>query len=302
MNNPLIEPLRKLIHFLHDFHENERAIAFGASPAGRAVIFVSALMLLSGHSYAKLLVPLLAIFLVVPQYRNLILSFGGLFYIYDRVFRRVSDSELWAATLAVVLLITLAYFVFLASKNFDKLPKLIRRFSQTWLHALFLAILIFVISNPNLAGGKRIAHILAGLLPFLVWRCGYMLLAGKRGHAKKKIFLNHFFYLWPIYGGSNVPYGKGHDYLSQNASQNSEACAKSQLAGLKLLILWRFLQVFSVYFHCIIYGKPGPFVPEWLLQYSLGLPGLGKMLSSYDEYSIGICWSVVFLAIVGGGP
>jgi len=296
----LIESLKKLFHLLRHWHENDRLIAFGATPAGRAIIFIFALLLLFGHDYAKFFMPLLALFMLLPQHRNLILSFGGLLYIYTRVFRRVADSELWPASLVAAFLITLIYLVYLAAKNFDKLPKIIRRFSQTWLHTLFIAILIFVILNPNFIGGQRISNVIAVFLPFLLWRCGYMLMSGKRGHAQKTTFLNHFFYLWPIYGGTNVPYGKGHDYLSQNASQNPEACAKSQLSGIKLLILWRFLQFFNVYFNCIFYGKSSPFVPAWLLEYSLGLPRFGKMLSSYDEYSIGIYWSVMFLSIVSG--
>lgn len=78
---------------------------------------------------------------------------------------------------------------------------------------------------------------LAMILPFFLWRLGYMFLSGRRGRVKGTKFKDHVMYLWPLYGGSNTPYGKGLDYLSRTEARDPEALARSQLAGLRLLML-----------------------------------------------------------------
>jgi hypothetical protein len=58
-------------------------------------------------------------------------------------------------------------------------------------------------------------------------------------------FTDHWFYLWPIWGGSSTPYGKGLDYLASCEAKDAESLAKSQLAGLKLLALAAFTRYFK---------------------------------------------------------
>ena len=74
-------------------------------------------------------------------------------------------------------------------------------------------------------------------LPFLLWRIGYMLMSGQRGRIAGTRFSDHLLYLYPVYGGTNTPYGKGIDHLARHEAQTDEALARSQLAGLKLLAL-----------------------------------------------------------------
>ena len=78
---------------------------------------------------------------------------------------------------------------------------------------------------------------LAIQLPFFLWRVGYLLISGKRGKVAGTRFRDHLMYFWPFYGGANTPYGKGLDYLSRHEAKDEEALARSQLAGIRLLIL-----------------------------------------------------------------
>ena len=52
------------------------------------------------------------------------------------------------------------------------------------------------------------------VFPFLVWRCSYVMLAGKRGSAAASRFRDHLFYSLPVWGGT-TPLGKGYGYLQQ---------------------------------------------------------------------------------------
>ncbi|MBF0427652.1 MAG: hypothetical protein HQL94_01905 [Magnetococcales bacterium] len=72
---------------------------------------------------------------------------------------------------------------------------------------------------------------------FLIWRIGYMLYSGKRGSLKQSRFVEHLMYCLPFLGSSQVPYGKGLDYLLAKRANTRIDLAKAQLAGVKLLIL-----------------------------------------------------------------
>ena len=52
------------------------------------------------------------------------------------------------------------------------------------------------------------------VMQFLVWRLGYMLFTAQRGKMTATRFTDHWFYIWPPWGGSSTPYGKGLDYLA----------------------------------------------------------------------------------------
>ncbi|HRD94675.1 MAG TPA: hypothetical protein PK201_16260 [Accumulibacter sp.] len=78
---------------------------------------------------------------------------------------------------------------------------------------------------------------MAIIFPFLIWRCGCLLLSGQYGRAASTRFADQIIPLWPAFGGSNTPYGKGLDYLSKSEAKTEDELARSQLAGIKLFIL-----------------------------------------------------------------
>ena len=64
-----------------------------------------------------------------------------------------------------------------------------------------------------------------------------MVLSGQRGKAATTKFSDHFFYIFPVWDGTNTPPGKGHEYLSRAEAQTTAAYSRSVLAGIKLLLL-----------------------------------------------------------------
>jgi hypothetical protein len=68
---------------------------------------------------------------------------------------------------------------------------------------------------------------MAVVFPFLLWRCGYLLLAGQHGRVAGTRFREHLIYLWPAYGGNNTPYGKGLDYLALRSGDRRTSRAHS---------------------------------------------------------------------------
>jgi hypothetical protein len=97
---------------------------------------------------------------------------------------------------------------------------------------------------------------LAILYPVVIWRCAYLVLAGQHGRMAGTGIQDHLLYLWPAYGGSSTPYGKGLAYLSQNEARTPEALARSQLGGLKLLLLAVVWRLVLTLFEGTVYG-PG---------------------------------------------
>ncbi len=93
--------------------------------------------------------------------------------------------------------------------------------SGLWRQVLFGVALIFPL--PDLALRVRAA-----------FRLSYGRMAGTR-------FSDHLLTLWPIYGGSNTPYGNGFGYLARSEAKTEEELARSQLAGIKLLCLVRLV-------------------------------------------------------------
>ena len=143
-----------------------------------------------------------------------------------------------AGALVVLLCLVVVAAVYLAARRFASLPAVVRDRPQLWLHGGFWAIVVLGWLVRDRGGVVALA--LSGLvlaLAFLLWRMGYLLLSGQRGHMAGTRFSDHLLYLYPAYGGSGVPYGKGLDHLARYEATSEDALARSQLAGLKLLAL-----------------------------------------------------------------
>gem|GEM_PF-4161397 len=138
----------------------------------------------------------------------------------------------------VVVLFSIFLACFHAAKSLSRLPQPIKGSPQLTLHGIFwisLAIGWFFLPQEGIVAAIFMGVVI--MLPFFLWRLGYLFISGKRGRVAGTRFRDHLMYLWPLWGGSNTPYGKGLDYLARTEAKDEESLARSQLAGLRLLIL-----------------------------------------------------------------
>lgn len=150
-----------------------------------------------------------------------------------------------AVVLVVAAQFVLVWLVYRAAVGFVHLPAPVRRHPQWALHLSYWLLLCVLWMTPVASSLWR--QLLAGLIviyPLLLWRLGYLVLAGQHGRMAGTGLRAHLVYLWPAYGGSETPYGKGLAYLSRCEAGTPQALARSQLAGVKLLLLavaWRLV-------------------------------------------------------------
>ena len=245
--------------------------------------------------------PLLTRFFA-PGRRRALLALAALWVVVKRPLREAAPAiELRSANgptaAAVVVLLCLAAVVvmFLVAWRFPALPAVVRARPQLWLHGLFWALVAVCWIVPKGRGVATLA--LAGLvlaLPFLLWRIGYMLMSGQRGRIAGTRFSDHLLYLYPAYGGTNTPYGKGIDHLARHEARTDEGLARSQLAGFKLLALaWiydRGLELMAG----LIHGQPSGLLGG----YGLGLPRLEALMPMGAQVPWLTAWAAVYAELV----
>jgi len=262
------------------------------SIGGRLTLWAAALLLLAWHEVSLVMMIALSLVMIVPQQRHLLLSVAAA----GTVAEMALESAGWhwqnhAVQLGVLLLAGIGglYVAFLMAKHFQQWPAFARRFPILTLHAaIWLAILLSTL--PML--GVLI------MVPFLTWRLSYMLALGRRGKMADSRFRDHLFYLVPVYGGSLTPYGKGLDFLSRNEAVNPECFARSQLAGIKLLLLallWIFVLEFM---DASLFGNSTNHFAGWPRDWTVGLPRLAERLQSgvFPAWYQG--WALVYLELI----
>ena len=194
----------------------------------------------------------------------------------------------WLVSQALMVLgmLYLAYRVVL---RFDQWPAVIRR-------------------NPvlSLHGGVWIALALSTLpwlgvlaqVSFLAWRMSYLVKFANRGMVAGTKFHDHLFYLMPVFGGSSAPYGKGLDFLSRHEARDPAAFTRSQLAGIKLLllaILWIYLlDLIDIAF----FGQTGKRLDGWPESWTLKLPHLTAFLQTGINRPWYVGWAVIYLELI----
>ncbi len=257
--------------------------------------------ILSG--WGKLLGPLLE--WATPARRRTLLALGGLGMALNYVLKSTAEAGSWKALekglphFATAFLLVVVLFIFfrichLLASNYQILPGSVRRSPQLFLHGLFWALLLAIwMSSPGDGIPGSLLVGLAMLLPFFLWRLGYMFLSGQRGKVKGTEFKDHVMYLWPLYGGSNTPYGKGLDYLSRTEAQDPEALARSQLAGLRLLMLAGIWMVVKELLAGAVFGAENGF-RQVLGGASLDLPRLSMILRDPDGGWGGLGWATLY--------
>ena len=292
----------RVYRFISQLHENPRLIGFASTRAGQFLVWLTATLLLSPNRRVALLVsPVLGLLFMFPARRRTILALGAL----AAFFKIGSDRGLaeplpLAIGLATVLMSSYCYFI-LASR-YRNLPGIVQRFPMAIAHLPTLILIGVLWFRWVGVGPRELSPPLAAalsLLPFLMWRWSYLLFSGRRGHVEGTRFRDHIFYLLPSFGGSNVPFGKGYDYLSGHVADDRNAIARSQLAGLKLLvlvILWRFVKRML---EAAAYGTHNAKINYFLGGWDMGLVPLVTQLASDSpgDVSLAVGLAMILLSL-----
>jgi len=106
-------------------------------------------------------------------------------------------------------------------------------------------------------------------------------------------FVDHWFYLWPVWGGGNVPYGKGLDYLKTCEAKDDEALARSQLAGLKLFVLALICGLGMGLLLGWVFGEDNAY-RRALGGWTLRVARIDDMIATPGDYPIWKCWVSIY--------
>ena len=206
---------------LTQFHENPVVIAWWRARLGRA---------LTGFT---------------PARRRGLLAAGAVVFAFTQTLRLLKKAnelpvptDLLGKASVILAGFGILWLLYRAALAYPALPAGIRRRPQLTLHLAYWTVLVVLWNTaPTGSYWRGVLLGLAVVFPFLIWRCGYLLLAGQQGRMGGSRFTDHLLYLWPVYGGSQTPYGNGHGYLSRYEAKTDEQLARSQLAGIKLILL-----------------------------------------------------------------
>jgi len=239
---------------------------------------------------------------LTPPRRRALLALGALYMVVRRPLKEMAPAVdvrapagPLAGALVVLLCLVMVAAVYLAARRFASLPAMVRGRPQLWLHGGFWAIVVLGWLVPD--SGGVVALTLSGLvlaLAFLLWRMGYLLLSGQRGRMAGTRFSDHLLYLYPAYGGGGVPYGKGLDHLARHEAASEEALARSQLAGLKLLVLAAIYHGLLAVMAGLVYAEPRG---AWSV-YGLGVPRVEALLPAGARAPWAAAWSALYAGLV----
>jgi hypothetical protein len=272
--------LGELYRTVAQFHENDRLIAWIQS--SRAVAWLT------------------------PPRRRLVLYVGAFFAGAVALLHRHADwheyrhvETWWVPAVSFPVLLSIVYLLCLAALHFKRLPAAIRGRPQICFHLFFWALLLLIWLAPDRSAfGISVIALVAISFPYLIWRCGYVLLSGQRGKIGGTRFKDHLFYIWPVWDGTNTPAGKGHDYLARAEATNAEAYARSVLAGLKLLLLVLVWEAALQVMGAVVYGDPKSSLTPLLSGYHLGIPRLKRVINGEAPTPLILTWLSMYLELV----
>lgn len=276
------------------WHEHEELIGAVQTRRGAIVLWCVAVLLLVWHESGVSMPAALTLVMLYPTSKRLILSLAAVGVLVENSIPSVSTTDGLIDYLPdpldiakAVVFVGLLYLAYLAALRFKQWPAIVRRFPLLTLHAgMWLGMAL----SPWLGAFGR--------LHFYVWRVGYMVMLASHGKAEGTRFRDHLFYLVPVWGGTDTPYGKGLDFLSRHEAHDAQAFARSQLAGIKLLllaILWTYLlDLMDV----LIFGQPSQRLPAQLQGWTLDLPRFVELLQSEGSYPWYQGWLVIYLELI----
>ena len=208
-------------------------------------------------------------------------------------FERVPQVSDWLPLAALILGYAAGCYV--AARRFAALPAMVRRSPLVALHGTFWLLLVLLWNLGDAPPALRTSvAAFAGAIPMLIWRLSYMVQSAQRGRMAGTGFLDHAMYLWPAWGGTDTPYGKGLDYLKSTEARDEEALARSQLAGLKLFVLALLSAVGFRLVNGLVFGAPNV-VQRALGGMTLGLPTIDAILAgSPGQYPPWVGWIALY--------
>ena len=275
-----IPPLMALYRGVAQFHENEALI--GWLQNRKVVVWLT------------------------PKRRRAILVVGAIFAAIvgtmDRhaQWRDYRHAATWLVpAVALPILLVIVYLLYLMAVHFKRLPAFVRARPQICVHLFFWVLLVAIWLNPFpsvFAAG--VIALIAGSFPYLIWRCGYMLLCGQRGKAVTTKFTDHFFYIFPMWDGTNTPPGKGHDNLARAEAQTAAGYSRSILAGIKLLLLVALWKGAMQVIGAVVYADPKSALTGLLAGHHLGIPRLRFIVNSDVTPPLAIIWLCLYLELI----
>ncbi len=273
---------------LAQFHENEALVTAVQSRSGRLALWLIATLLFTWHEVTVLMPAALALVMVFPAQRRILLSVAAAGTLAER-FLDIAGMQWMFLTGGVVAGLACLYIAYILVLRFPLWPAAARRYPLLTLHTgIWIALLLSTI--PWLG--------VLAMVPFLAWRLSYLVMQGSRGKVAGTRFRDHLFYLVPVFGGTQTPYGKGLDYLTRHEARDPGAFARSQLAGIKLLllaILWIYVREFM---DAAVFGHTVERLTAWPQGWTLGLSRLAEYLQSgvYPAWHIG--WGTIYLELI----
>ena len=200
--------------------------------------------------------------------------------------------------LVVVSLFAILGLLYRAAAGFSALPAVIRRYPQLSLHLLYWGgLAVLWLTEPTAGAWRPVLLGVATVFPFLIWRCAFLVLAGQHGRMGGTRFADHLIYLWPAFGGNNTPYGKGLGYLSQHEAKTDVELARSQLAGIRLILLGFWWGVVMFVMEGIVYGE-GNGLTESLGGRTLGIPALGQLVKQGADAPLVEAWASIYCELI----
>lgn len=269
------------MNFALTFHEDPAVIAWWHARLGRSLNWLTV-------SRRRLILSVTAV----------LAGIGEPLYIVSKNSELPLPRDATSAVMVVLALFGLLYLVYRAAVRFRELPLLVRRHPQLTLHGVLWCILAVLWNTTPAAGAWRAVLLgVAYIFPVLIWRCGYLLLAGQHGRMPGTRFSDHLITLWPPYGGTPTPYGKGWVFLSQSEAKTVDELARSQLAGLKLLLLAALWGGAMFLLEGVLYGDGNGLTRILGLQV-IPVPGLGDIIKQGAQAPHLLAWVSVYLEFV----
>lgn len=195
--------------------------------------------------------------------------------------------------LVIVVLIFLSWLCHQAACAYSSLPTVVRRHPQLTLHLAYWGMLGLLWAG--LWSGSLWHGVLMGValyFPLLIWRFGYLLMSAQQGRLPGSSITDRLLTLWPIAGGSATPYAKGVNFLARHEAGSPEELARSQLAGLRLLMLAMAWSLLIEAMNTVVYPSQGT------SPYTLGIPHLGQLVARHVAVPLWVAWASVYCELV----
>jgi len=288
---------------LSQLHENKKLVLAAQTRCGQFVVWVIASLMLYWHDVTGLMIVSLALVTLLPERRRPILSLLAVGMIVAMFLDRPDTQSVYGflspgaangkewLTVAIKVsgILAILYLAYYVATNFSRLPKFVRRIPIFLLH---FGIWLALIGSSILGVG------IFGMGPFLAWRLSYLMAQAGRGTVSGTSFSDHLFYLMPVFGGTSTPYGKGLDYLGRHEAVDAESFSRSQLAGLKLLVLAVFWVLALDLMDAAMFGNAAEVLPIRPGAQSFNVPRLGELLSADVDVIVPVAWASIYLELI----